>query len=212
MEAVVEFALARPLTTLHFGRVHLSVISVPPLARLLRNGALRVLHLHCQWVDGGAAAMLADALSANTTLTHVALYALPRVGVSTVTLLRALIGHRHVRCVCLWELPVSYMPDTDGVLSDGLAALVRANAAALEVLSVDGYVSSDRDLGAMVDALAVNTRLRVLAFPGRYASDAFVNGRLLTAVRANRSLRTLQVEGAEQAVAHVRDRSRRRAA
>ena len=89
---------------------------------------------------------------------------------------------------------------------------MRANAAALEVLSVDGYVSSDRDLGAMVDALAVNTRLRVLAFPGRYASDAFVNGRLLTAVRANRSLRTLQVEGAEQAVAHVRDRSRRRAA
>jgi hypothetical protein len=76
---------------------------------------------------------------------------------------------------------------------------------------------ADAVLAALSAALALspslcpqtNTHLCVLSFPaGRSASDAFCRGRLLSAVRANASLRALHAEGADKAEAHVRSRRR----
>jgi hypothetical protein len=74
-----------------------------------------------------------------------------------------------------------------------LGALVAANAPALQELDVSGDEVAEEEFGELLDALPRNTHLRALGCeyePGS-ASAAFVRERLLPAVRANASLRTL---------------------
>jgi Ran GTPase-activating protein (RanGAP) involved in mRNA processing and transport len=72
-----------------------------------------------------------------------------------------------------------------------LGALVAANAPALTMLNVSSCALGDEGLGPLVDALAANTHLQTLNCSGNGMSKAFAFDRLLPAVRANTSLRSL---------------------
>ena len=172
LDAVVDVALARAFTAFALSLVHLTATTVPPLVRLLRDGALHALQLDCRWLDAPGAAALAGALRANTTLTRVTLLALRRDTAATAALLDALTGHAHVRCVWLLDVPSYYVPACNAplphapdALPDALGALVRANAAALQEVVLSGYLSAEPDLCPLVDALPSNTHLRCACSP-----------------------------------------------
>ena len=76
-----------------------------------------------------------------------------------------------------------------------LAALIAADAPALHVLEVFCCDSlGDAGMAPIVEALALNHHLRELNCHSNGTSDAFARERLLPAVRANTSLRTLRCQ------------------
>jgi hypothetical protein len=84
-----------------------------------------------------------------------------------------------------------------GVYADvaaALCALVAANAPALQQLHVNHAQLNDAAMGPLVEALRHNTHLRVLDVTCNDVSESFERDRLLPAVRANSSLRTLVVD------------------
>lgn len=72
-----------------------------------------------------------------------------------------------------------------------LAALVAADAPALERLKISNNSLGDADLAHLVDALPLNRHLRTLDMEFCAMSALFAHHRLLPAVRANESLRKL---------------------
>jgi hypothetical protein len=195
LDAVVAAALARRLSSVHLWFCHLTVAAVPALARLLGGGALRTLSLCCgdddALLDAPTAPLLSAALRASATLESLTLteVRLWHDGAAATAVLAALTAHPSLR-----TLDVSRNGPVGAAVAAALGALVAANAPALAELDVSGDDVAQEGLAPLLDALLRNTHLRVLAceYNRAGATAAFVRQRLLPAVRANSSLRTLK--------------------
>jgi hypothetical protein len=200
LDALVDAALARRLSSLQLHWCGLSPASVPALVRLLAGNALAELTIGnhgVQLLDEPAAALLSDALRANTSLTalQLMLVGLWRRPAAAAVLMAAMTGHSRLRTIDLSHNPeLGVLHSSADCPSATLGALVAANAPALEHLDVSNCGLGDAGLGPLVDALRHNTHLRSLDISHNEMSEEFARGRLLPAVRANSALRTLTVE------------------
>jgi hypothetical protein len=193
LDAVVDAVLLRRVRSVQLNACCLSPASAPALARLLRGSILAELHIWNdgrQLLDAPAAALLADALRANSTLKILTLEGINmwRDAAAGETLLGALAGHPSLRKLGVHDNAVGAHT---AVAAAALSALVTANAPALRKLNMRGCHLGDDGLGPLVDALPANTHLHTLRVRGNDVSKAFVRHRLLPAVRANISLRAL---------------------
>ena len=193
MGALVDAALARRLRELKL--FDCTPPAVAPLVRLLAEGSLYVLEisLSADWTPlfyAAGAALVADALRVNTTLTKLDLYC---TGLSSDmlvagTLLGALVRHPSLR-----ELSITgeYIAAAEhrGAFGAALGALIAADAPALHVLDCSYNRLGDAGLAPIVEALALNRHLRALDCHSNGTSEAFARERLLPAVRANATLR-----------------------
>jgi hypothetical protein len=195
LDAVVDALLSsrRGIQTLALHYCGLSPASVPALTRLLDDsGGGALTTLEC-WdmglLDAPAAAVLADALRANGTLTSLTLVRVSALAAPSVTaeLLGALTGHVSLRALRLGEECV----EDAAAAGAALGALLAANAPALMQLHVSGCSLGDDGLRALLEALPHNTHLRQLQCASNGMSKAFAQRVLLPAVRANGSLREL---------------------
>jgi hypothetical protein len=198
LDAVVDAALALQLASLTLGACHVTPASAPALARLISGGALKELvvwNKRQQLLDQPAAAFIADALRANSTLTSFKLQdcGLWHDAAGAPLLLGALAAHRSLR-----TLDLNNDRDNFGNLAPALrvalGALVAADAPALHELNVSHCGLGDAWLGPLVDALSLNTHLRTLHLVDNRCTEAFIRDRLLPAVRANTSLRHLSLQ------------------
>jgi hypothetical protein len=200
LDAVVDAALARRLSSLGLHDCFLSPASAPALVRLLGGNALTDLHIYNAASDLAlldappAAAQLGDALRANTSLTALSLQAIDLWGDPAVVqaLLPALTAHPRLRVLDLsWN-----MEDGDAAIAAGtaLSALLLANAPALHTLNIE-VCALDNDvwegLGQVLEALPFNTHLTKLDCSGNHRTEEFARQQLLPAVRANTGLREL---------------------
>ncbi len=194
LDAVVQAALTQCLRAVWISNSGLTAASLPALVRLCGSSTLMFLCL-----NGGAAllpdvpAAVGDALRANRltslVLANLDIWRDPAVGTA---LLGALAGHPS-----LASLVVSCMPlpaEHQAVAGAAFGALVAANAPALHELCLWWSRLGDDAWGPLFDALPGNTHLRRLSRRDHDAhlSEAFARDRLLPAVRANTSLRTLR--------------------
>jgi hypothetical protein len=150
-----------------------------------------------QLLDQPAAALIADALHANKTLTSLRL---PACGLwddvaGAALLLGALAAHHSLRTLN-FNSNLLHDGDQAPALGAALGALVAADAPALHELNVSHSGLGDAGLGPLVDALPLNTHLRTLNLSYNNCTDDFVRDRLLPAVRANTSLRLLRAQQA----------------
>jgi hypothetical protein len=199
MGALVDAALARRLPELRLGNC--TPMAAAPLARLLAEGALASLEISLfsllPLFDAAGAALVADALRMNTTLTKLKL---DRANLSfdmraTQLLFGALAGHPSVR-----ELRIvrnNFDAGHGSAFGAALAVLIAADAPALHVFDCSVNSLRDAGLAPIVEALALNRHLRELHMCYNYASpkrmsEEFARERLLPAVLANTTLRVLQ--------------------
>jgi hypothetical protein len=194
MGALVDAALARRLRelTLDF----CTPPAAAPLARLLAEGSLVVFDI--QYVtepfartplfDAAGAALVADALRVNTTLTRLDLHCVDLCGDMRAAgaVLGALVGHQSLR-----KFTITRQRGT-AAFGDALAALIAVDAPALHTLVCSCNSLEDAGLAPIVEALALNRHLRELdvrdATYGNRMSEAFARERLLPALRANTTL------------------------
>jgi hypothetical protein len=193
LNAVVDAALARRLTSVTLRGCSLSPESVPALVRLVGGGAMAELYISGlrQLLDVPSALALGNALRLSSTLTAVSLpmVRLWRARGAGAALLRALAGHPSLRSL---DISIN-RSDWAGREEAGavLAALVAANAPALQEIRVQDCNLGDAGLGPLFHALPANTHLTTLTCSDNELSDVFVRDALLPAVRANTSLREL---------------------
>ena len=211
----MDAVLARRLPELHLRLARLSLHAAAPLARLMAGSPLTTLTLSCVWEGPGArqlfdadgAALMANALRASTTLTTLVLRNMgvcSDVHVATVVL-GALVGHPSLR-----RLTLNDQYNTNArAASAALAALVAADAPALESFSINDNGLGDAAFAPLVDALPRNRHLRWLFMSGNNLSERFMRERLLPAVRANAGLRVLWC-GGDGAAAEAEELVRRR--
>jgi hypothetical protein len=207
LDAVVAAALANRFSALTLVDCRLSPASAPALARLLGSDALRFLFIlngNAPLLDAAAAAVLADALRASCTLDSLALMstALWHDPAVALTLLGAATAHRSLHKVCLYNNPVG---DAQAAAGAALGALVTADAPTLQVLDLRVCGLQEAALGPLLDALPRNTHLHTLDLYEVTASAAFLRQRLLPAVRANTSLRRLEITVAGEGEAAARE-------
>jgi Ran GTPase-activating protein (RanGAP) involved in mRNA processing and transport len=142
-------------------------------------------------LDEGTAVLLGDALRANPSLTAFSLTnaGLWRDAAAGAALVGSLSGHPSLRALYLsWnDVPV------EGAAAAGaaLAALLLANAPALQTLDIGRSRLGDEGMRPVVEALRHNTHLTKLACNQNNMSEAFARDVLLPAVRANTGLRKL---------------------
>ncbi len=191
LDAVVDAALALQLASLTLLGCNVTPASAPALARLMSSGALTELYVwnggQEQLLDQPAAALIADALRANSTLTSLKLQQCRfwEDAAGAALMLGALTAHRSLRMLDFHGNVVQAGDQQAPALGAALGALVAANARALHEL--------DLSYSGLEDALPLNTHLRTLNLHFNYCSNDFVQDRLLPAVRANASLRKLVV-------------------
>jgi hypothetical protein len=213
LDAVVDAAMTRRLTSVTLLSCNLSPESMPALARLVGGGALAELDIfgRAQLVDVPAALALGNALRASGTLTAVSLRSVElwRDPGAATALLGALTGHASLRSLNISHNGVGRAGQDEA--GAALGALVAANAPALTALDVSFSDLRDAGLRPLFDALPANTHLRKLNCGDNALSDAFARDALLPAVRANSSLRELktwlQSDAAREAGALVRRRA-----
>jgi hypothetical protein len=207
LDAVVDAALARRLSRVLLSDCGLSPASAPALTRLLDGDMLTELYLAgapagMPWqllLDAPAAVLLSKALRANTSLTALRLDAIDlwRDAAAAAELMGALTAHPRLR-----ELALSDPPHDGGLRAAeagaALAALLLANAPALQTLHIDWCRLGDAGMGPVVDALRHNTHLTKLTCSWNDMSEAFARDVLLPAVRANGSLRELVADQSAQ--------------
>jgi hypothetical protein len=206
MAALVDVVLAQRTLGLSLYNCVLGRADAPALARLLGGSTLLELHMSCCSMpsledDDHAATLLSDAMRANSTLTAVSLCNLDldsrffytgKVSI-TALLLDALAAHARLRSVRLQFRHNA--PDEKFVAcGSALGALVAADAPALTELDVFESGLGDIGMGALMDVLPHNTHLLTLDCSGNLLSATFLRERLLPAVRANTSLRSLIVD------------------
>jgi hypothetical protein len=192
LDAVVDAALAREMTSLELWSCRVSPASVPALARLLGGGTLTELGIGQpqQLFDAPSAALLGDALRANSTLTCLSLRGHLRHNTgAAAALLSALTGHSSLRTLILSNNRVLAAEAVAAAAAFG--ALVATNAPALTELDVSFCWLGDAGLRPLLEALPHNTHLRTLDIKRNDMSAAFARDVLLPAVRANTSLRML---------------------
>jgi hypothetical protein len=124
-------------------------------------------------------------------------------------LIGALTAHPQLRQL---DVPWNMVPhDADGTQAAAagaaLAALLLANAPALQTLNLDACSLGDEGLGPVLEALRHNTHLTKLDCSGNELSEAFARNTLLPAVRANTSLRLLVATREANALVAARARS-----
>ena len=190
VDALVDAALARRLRELALQNC--TPPAAAPLARLFAEGSLTVFEFYDSGgllFDAADAVLLGDALRVNTTLTKLDL-SCPDFCVDTRSaelLLGALVGHPS-----LCELWITCNEDLDATeFGAALAALIAADAPALETFNCSSNSLEDAGLAPIVEALALNRHLRELNVGRNGMSEAFARERLLPAVRANTTLRWL---------------------
>jgi hypothetical protein len=210
LDAVVDAALARRFHTIVLHRCRICAASAPALTRLLGGDALTTLKIeHSGLLNVPAAAMLAAAFRANSTLTSLALdnVSMWRNPAAAAELLGALAGHASVRVLCLRRNVVA--TEHRAAVGAALGTLLAANGRVLTELDVSLSMLGDDGLRALFEALPRNTHLRKLKCSDNAISASFARDVLLPAVRANVSLRELDAGHtpyAMQAAALVRDR------
>ena len=193
MGALADAALARRLLELRL--VYCTPPAAAPLARLLAEGSLTHFGLEdvpagdTPLFDAAGAALLADALRVNTTLTKLNLSD-ARLFVDTLAaplLLGSLVGHRSLRELRIYG---NRATTTEGRCTFGaaLAALITAEAPALQTLDCGSCALGDVGLAPIVEALSLNRHLRELDVSDNDISEAFARELLLPAVRANTTL------------------------
>jgi hypothetical protein len=197
LDAVMDAALALRLPALALVGCDITPASAPALARLISGGALTQLHVwnggEQQLLDQPVAALVADALRANSTLTSPKLQACRFWGdaAAAVMVLDALTAHRSLRTL---DLNYNLIQPAFGA---ALGALVAADAPALHELHLSRIAIDEGGLlalGLLLDALPLNTHLRTLNLTRIRWSNDFARDRLLPAVRANTSLRHLSAQ------------------
>jgi hypothetical protein len=201
LDAVVDAALARRLSSVTLHSCGLAPASVPALARLIGGGdTLTELHIVGlrPLLDAPAAALLANALRANTTLTALTLQGIQlwHDAAAAAELLGALTAHPRLR---LLNLSWNWLHGDVGVQAAEagtmLAALLLANAPALQTLDISRSSLGDEGMRPVVEALRHNTHLTKLNCFHSELSEAFARDRLLPALRANAALRELVAGG-----------------
>jgi hypothetical protein len=196
LDAVVDAALARQMTSLQLWACRLSPASAPVLARLLCGGTLTKLSVGQlpQLLDAPSAALLGDALRANSTLTSLTLHVnFWRDTGAGIALLNALTAHVSLRNL---NLSNNAVLAAGAVAAAAYGALVAANAPALTELDVSHGELGDEGLRPLLEALPHNTHLRMLGISNNGMNAAFARDVLLPAVRANTSLRQLRAADA----------------
>ena len=193
-DALADAVVARPrLRHLSLLNCQLLLEAAPALARMLREGALAELAVvSCRGTlfDAASGATLGAALRENRTITSLSLQELRHPEADWVlALVGALVSHRSLR-----KLDLTGTQGLDGAAFGAtLAALLAADAPALNELSVMRCGLDEAAVGLLCDALPRNSRLRMLNIRGNLAPAGFMRDRLLPAVRGNTGLRTLWV-------------------
>ena len=196
VEALADVVVARPrLRDLSLVACPFSPAAAAALSRLIRDGNLTTLELggghDTEFLDGAGAQALADALRGNSTLTSLTLRTLFGAPAPLMAVLvGSLVGHGSLR-----HLDLRGTFHDDDAAGAVLAALLAADAPALQALSLSDCRLTVAGLGAMCDALALNTRLHTLDLMGMHVPAGFVRSRFLPAVRANTGLRELDAMG-----------------
>jgi hypothetical protein len=201
LNAVVDAALALRLPSLSLFVCDVTPAAAPALARLISGGTLTELYVfnnNQRLLDQPAAALIADALRANSTLTSLKLVdcCFWHDAAAATLVLDALTAHR---TLCTLDLNTNNIETGDAhapALGAALGALVAADAAALHELNLSYMAYFDAGLlalGPLLDALPLNTHLRTLNLDYHRFTDDFARDRLLPAVRANTSLRHLKI-------------------
>jgi hypothetical protein len=200
LDAVVDAALALQLASLTLSVSLVAPASAPALVRLISGGALTELYVfnnNLQLLDQPAAALIANALRANSTLTSLKLQSclLWDDAASAALLLGALTAHRSLRTLNLNINAIRRGNQQAPALGAALSALVAADAPALHELHLSFIAYFEAGgllaLGLLLDALPLNTHLRTLNLDHVHWTNDFARDRLLPAVRANTSLRCL---------------------
>ena len=200
MGALVDAALARRLH--EFTMKLCTPPAAAPLARLLADGSLAVLEINSlsgalagtPLFDAAGAALVADALRVNTTLTKLLLYGAHMcVDVCVViALLDALVGHPSLR---EFQIQGECTPaEGRSAFGTALAALIAADAPVLQTLGCFDTSLADAGLEPIVEALPLNHHLRKLIMGYNGMSNAFACERLQPAVRVNMTLRELECD------------------
>ena len=199
LDAVVDTALTLRLTRLRLVDCGVGPASAVALPRLLRGAALRELIVHSAGgalMDKHAAALFADAMRSNCTLTSLTLYG---AGLfhdvdAAATVVGALVGH-----ASLMSIRLTYNTDGNAAAAVGvlLSALVAADTPQLRVLDISTNRLGDAGMGALVDALLHNTHLRELLCYSNAMSATFARERLMPALAANTSLQKLDSDSIE---------------
>ena len=235
MDALVNAVLARRLGELTFERC--TTPAAAPLARLLVGGTLHKLKFDNSETrgqspltgmvgplfDAAGATLVADALRATTTLTALDLRSADASVFSNAhvqsVVLGALVGHQSLRVLKLQSRRESR--GDQHPRGAAIAALVAADAPALQELHLCGNALGNAGLAELVDALPHNRNLRLLDISDNRVSERFLARRLLPAVRANTGLQQLKCKNvpvpgvaagraaAERAQDLVRSRPRR---
>jgi hypothetical protein len=199
LDAVVDAALALRLPSLTLFDCHVTPAAAPALVRLISGGWLTELYVwnnRQQLLDQPAAALVAEALRANSTLTSLELQFCgfwQDAAVATLVL-DALTAHRSLRTLSLDHNVIQAGDQHAPALGAALGALVAANAPALHELHLSYSDLGDVGLGPLVDALPLNTHLHSLNLDRIRCTNDFARARLLPAVRANTSLRYLSAQ------------------
>jgi hypothetical protein len=199
----VDATLARRVSLVLLGACHLSPASAPPLARLVRGDTLTELSIDggygpaVQLLDAPGATLLANALRANTSLTALTL---AQVGLwhdaaAAAELMGALTAHPRLRLLDLARNRPANGGFQRAEVGAMLAALLLANAPALQTLDISRSGLWDEGMGPVVEALRHNTHLTKLDCHENEVSDAVARDTLLPALRANTSLRELIANG-----------------
>jgi hypothetical protein len=146
-------------------------------------------------LDADSAPLLCDALRANATLTSLELgSSMWRDAAISAALLGALTAHPSIRkLTCTGWYAYDDLGDAATAASAALGALIAANAPALESVSMHDSLLDDAGLGPLLNALPGNTHLQELSISGDLLTEDYMRDRLLPAVRANTSLRSLSL-------------------
>jgi hypothetical protein len=204
MGALADAALARRLPELRLE--YCAPPAAAPLARLLAEGSLAALEI-CAYrtgieqnvvpqFDAAGAALMADALRVNTTLTKLKLHnaglCCDMMRVAGV-LLVALLGHPSLRVLHITYEYTTTTTEDRSAFGAALGELIAGDAPALQELVCYRNSLGDAGLAPIVDALALNCHLRKLDVCWNDMSEKFARKRLLPAVvYANTTLCSLK--------------------
>jgi len=201
MGALADAVLARRLPELSLEDC--TPPAAAPLARLLAEGSLAVFEFSLSGhnpvlFEAAGVQLVADALRANTTLTELELFGSwlhLDMRLVSATLGDALVGHRSLRQLTIYG--VNTAEEDCSVFGAALAALIAAEAPALQTLDCSVNELKDAGLAPIMEALPLNRHLRTLDVSDNNMSEAFARERLLPAVRANTTLRELACDDRE---------------
>ena len=193
---------ARPrLRRLRFTECEFSPAAKIALARALSHGRLTWLSFTnalSPFLDAAFAPALGAALRANSTLQSLTLWYIRQVpACAMAALMGGLVGHRSL---CSLRI-VGAVFDDSAAAGAELAALIAADAPMLTVLSAWSCNLGEAGLGALCDALPSNHHIRDLDARDNNTPPGFIRSRLLPAVRANTSLRTVHMVESDEDLA-----------